>query len=149
METNIALAADKDGNLYAAYTLAGSGLPSLLWVQQYSQAEQAWKVLGGGPLPANFMPSHPSITIIGEVPWVAFLDQGTTAMDLVNVVRYNPSQDDWFPVGNTLNDMSLGTAHDPVIVGVGPTPYVAFRQEEPAIGLQQLIVKYWGPGPTP
>jgi len=45
----------------------------------------------------------------------------------------------WQQVGSALNNNFASPAFDPVILGIGGVPYVAFREE--SAGVQHLYVK--------
>lgn len=136
-------AADVDGTPYVAFAQNGA--------QQARVARwtgTAWEQVGGGPLNAEpGTDSFPSITAVGDIPYVTFV---TPAGDVpgatpqVRVFRLDEADGDvWEEVGAPVNvDPADGVAIDASIATVGGDPYVTFA-EEAAGGASSVWVKRW------
>jgi len=132
-DEDIVIAADSTGQLYAAWSETNASNLTQIWVKTYTTD---WTSVGGkvsGPLWA----SSPSLALIGDVPWVAYVESDN-GLNKVFVRRWTGSN--WELVGGALNDSAFSAAGDPVIVDVSGTPHVAFR-EPLGSGLEHLYVK--------
>jgi hypothetical protein len=147
-DEHMALASDPSGNLYAAWSEQIAAGGKVIFVKRYDVVQQTWTLLGGtqasGPDSATF----PSLALIAGVPWLAHLEE-TGGVDLAYVRRFDSAQDTWTVVGQPLNQSPTVDAFAPVIVGIGSTPYVAFREGVAFTPQDLYVVRLPAPSPVP
>ena len=130
---DISITADGFGNLYVAWVEDNGLGVTEIYVKEY---EADWSLVGAGKISGPGGAESPSIAIIGVTPWVAYVED-VGGIDRVFVRVWNGTG--WQQVGSALNNNFASPAFDPVILGIGGVPYVAFREE--SAGVQHLYVK--------
>jgi hypothetical protein len=95
--------------------------------------------LGSGALSSADDANFPSVATIQGVLWVAYVVENA-AGDEIHVRYYEPRSTSWISVASPLNADPTVDGHDPIIVGYGDVPHVAWR-EGTAGSTQTLYVK--------
>jgi len=142
-EEHMAMTADPAGDLWVAWVESDGGSPAAkdIYVKHYSQASGTWSQVGAGEINGAGSSTLPSITLIGGVPWVAYVETANTGTSHVVVRRYDSDTDTWQQLGPPLNQNIAAHATYPVIAGLAGLPYVAFREEITGPSDQRLFVK--------
>jgi cysteine-rich repeat protein len=144
-QEHMSMTADGQGNIYAAWSenTDATNIHHEVYVKMYSVTSQSWSLVGSGRASGPGSANHPSITLIGGVPWLAYIETSNTGDDLVTVRRYESATTSWPQVGLTLNEAANTDGFFPVIVGIGGVPYVAFREGTMMSVSQSLYVKHY------
>jgi hypothetical protein len=102
-----------------------------------------WEQVGTGPQPINASGSAmdpPSLADINGEPYVAWDEQSSSPSQLY-VKRLNAPGDGWEPAPTTvsLNHDSGQSAQGSTLVGIGPTPYIAWVEANSSGGRQVRV----------
>ncbi|MGZ4278140.1 MAG: hypothetical protein ACXVFK_15020 [Solirubrobacteraceae bacterium] len=72
--------------------------------------------------------SFPAIATVGDVPYIAYSDNGGSGNKRMRVYRLNDAATSFDPVGGPVSDGSAG-ADNPSIASIGGTPWVAWSEQ--------------------
>ncbi|MGZ4269207.1 MAG: hypothetical protein ACXVSX_08350 [Solirubrobacteraceae bacterium] len=72
--------------------------------------------------------SFPAIATVGDVPYIAYSDNGGSGNKRMRVYRLNDAATGFDPVGGPVSDGSAG-ADNPSIASIGGTPWVAWSEQ--------------------
>jgi hypothetical protein len=120
---------------YVAWTEV-DGTNSELRVSRLNGAGTAWEQPVGGASPINQAnnrnASHPSLTAIDGVPYVAWEEVDNTNSE-IRVSRLNAAGTAWEQLvggASPINQADSRAAFDPSLTSVGGVPYVAWREDD-------------------
>ena len=128
LDLDLDLVASETGEIYAAWSELRAGGGQDVYVKAWDPVGQSWTMLGGGPVSATGSQTEPSLALVAGVPWVAYLEQGSSTAKLVSVRRFDASAGSWTAVGGALNQDATEDGIAPVITGLEGVPYVAWRE---------------------
>ena len=119
-----------DGRAVVAVAQSAAGQPRRVRVWRLNDNGDGWEIVGGGAAsPSGTDSRRPSITAVGDVPWIAFTQPEGTTGSLVHVARLAGSK--WVQTGGAVKGReSRNVAAGPALAGVNGFPWVAFAQDD-------------------